>query len=463
MSIFEQNGASIPDGSIGVVKLSATGAPDNTTFLRGDNTWAAPAGGGDMLASNNLSDLVNSTTALTNLGFTASITELNYTNGVTSAIQTQINGKAASSHNHILADITDSGALAALATVGTAQIDNNSVTLAKLADMATASFVGRNTAATGDPEILSAVTARSILNVENGATADQTTEEIQDAAWAAVSTGAQTGITVTYQDATNDVDFVVTNAAAIGNLSGTNTGDQTITLTGDVTGTGTGSFATTISADAVDIAMLSATGMPDNTTFLRGDNTWATPAGSGDMVLAGVQTVTGAKTFNSGKMLHAGSTSGTTELNAAAIAGTTVITMPATTGTMALTSDIPTDVAKGQLAIDIDGAGSAITTGTYGYWRVPYDCTIDSNDLVADVSGSIVLDVWVDAYANYPPTVADTVTASAKPTLSTAIKSQDATLTGWTTSLTEGDYIGVNVDSVATITKAVLSLNVTRT
>jgi len=34
---------------------------------------------------------------------------------------------------------------------------------------------------------------------------------------------------------------------AVANLSGTNTGDQTITLTGDVTGTGTGSFATTLS------------------------------------------------------------------------------------------------------------------------------------------------------------------------------------------------------------------------
>lgn len=34
-------------------------------------------------------------------------------------------------------------------------------------------------------------------------------------------------------------------------VSGTNTGDQTISLTGDVTGSGTGSFATTISANAV--------------------------------------------------------------------------------------------------------------------------------------------------------------------------------------------------------------------
>jgi hypothetical protein len=40
------------------------------------------------------------------------------------------------------------------------------------------------------------------------------------------------------------------------NLSGTNTGDQTITLTGDVTGSGTGSFVTTIANGAIDTATL---------------------------------------------------------------------------------------------------------------------------------------------------------------------------------------------------------------
>ena len=39
-------------------------------------------------------------------------------------------------------------------------------------------------------------------------------------------------------------------------LTGTNTGDQTITLTGDVTGTGTGSFAATIAASAVTYAKI---------------------------------------------------------------------------------------------------------------------------------------------------------------------------------------------------------------
>ncbi len=40
------------------------------------------------------------------------------------------------------------------------------------------------------------------------------------------------------------------------NLSGSNTGDQTITLTGDVTGTGTGSFAATIANNAVTYAKM---------------------------------------------------------------------------------------------------------------------------------------------------------------------------------------------------------------
>ena len=48
------------------------------------------------------------------------------------------------------------------------------------------------------------------------------------------------------------------------------------THTGDVTG----ATALTIAADAVDIAMLSATGTADATTFLRGDNAWAAAGGN---------------------------------------------------------------------------------------------------------------------------------------------------------------------------------------
>ena len=44
----------------------------------------------------------------------------------------------------------------------------------------------------------------------------------------------------------NIEDLTIAQAKTLLNLTGTNSGDQTITLTGDVTGTGTGSFATTV-------------------------------------------------------------------------------------------------------------------------------------------------------------------------------------------------------------------------
>lgn len=73
------------------------------------------------------------------------------------------------------------GTLATQNTVATADIDNNAVTLGKLATMATDSFLGRDTAGIGDPEVISAANARTILNVEDGATADQTDAEIETA------------------------------------------------------------------------------------------------------------------------------------------------------------------------------------------------------------------------------------------------------------------------------------------
>lgn len=116
-----------------------------------------------------------------------------------------------------------------------------------------------------------------------------------------------------------------------------------------------------------------------------------------------------------------------------------------------------------EVAFVIDGGGSAITTGIKGDLRIPYGCTINSATLLADQSGSIVIDIWKDTLANYPPTVADTITASAKPTLSTATNVTDTTLTGWTTAVTAGDTLRFNVDSITTCTRVFVGLKVTKT
>jgi hypothetical protein len=77
-----------------------------------------------------------------------------------------------------LASISDSGALAALGTVGTSEIDDEAVTLPKMAHIATASIMGRVTASTGDVEVLTAAQVRTLINVEDGATGDQTASEL---------------------------------------------------------------------------------------------------------------------------------------------------------------------------------------------------------------------------------------------------------------------------------------------
>ena len=117
------------------------------------------------------------------------------------------------------------------------------------------------------------------------------------------------------------------------------------------------------------------------------------------------------------------------------------------------------------IGITIDGAGSAITTGVKGFVVVPFAGTITKATLLSTdasaTAGSVVIDVWKDSYANYPPTDADSITAAAPPTLSAANKSEDSTLTGWTTAISAGDVLGFNVDSATTVTRVTLALEVT--
>jgi len=110
----------------------------------------------------------------------------------------------------------------------------------------------------------------------------------------------------------------------------------------------------------------------------------------------------------------------------------------------------------------IDGGGVAITTGQKGHISLPFAGTIISATLLADRSGSIVIDIWKDTYASYPPDNADSITASAPPTITSTTKSTDTTLTGWTKTFAAGDIMAFNVDSVTTIQRVNLTLVVRR-
>ena len=126
------------------------------------------------------------------------------------------------------------------------------------------------------------------------------------------------------------------------------------------------------------------------------------------------------------------------------------------------TDDLGVDYRVNQTAtfqFVIDGAGAAITAGVKGDLEIPNDFRIDRVTMLADVSGSIIVDIWTDTYALYPPTNADTITSSTPPTLTGAIKSQDTTLTTWNRDLVAGSTLRFNVDALATsITRVTVSI-----
>lgn len=144
----------------------------------------------------------------------------------------------------------------------------------------------------------------------------------------------------------------------------------------------------------------------------------------------------------------------TVKLGMTAIGATVVEAAAATDAQQAI------GVQFSNLWVTVDGQGSVPTTGSKGYLEVPFACTIVGATMVSDRTGSAVIDVKKSDYAGFPTNAS--ICAAAKPTLTAARKSQDLTLTGWTTALAKGDILEFNLDSAATLYRVMLSLQVVR-
>jgi len=133
------------------------------------------------------------------VGYTLTTATVSVLGGIKVGGSLQINSSVLDIGNGDKGDIVVSGTGGDIGNIWT--IDTASVTLAKMADMATSSLIYRRTSGSGVPEVNTLAQLKTDLGLTNS-----------------------------------------------------NSGDQTITLTTDVSGTGTGSFATTIQAGVVTFA-----------------------------------------------------------------------------------------------------------------------------------------------------------------------------------------------------------------
>ncbi len=176
----------------------------------------------------------------------------------------------------------DKGDITVSAAGATWTIDAGVVTLAKMADITTATLIGRTTAGTGVPEALTPAQGRTVLGLGTLATQSGTFS---------------------------------------GTSSGTNTGDQTITLTGDITGSGTGSFVTAITTNAVvlsDLAQVATSTFLGRITAATGNVESLTVAQT-KTVLAYTSADIGAATAAQANATHTGDATGATALTLATV------------------------------------------------------------------------------------------------------------------------------------------------
>lgn len=114
------------------------------------------------------------------------------------------------------------------------------------------------------------------------------------------------------------------------------------------------------------------------------------------------------------------------------------------------------------LEIHIGDGSAVITTGIKLDIPLHFPFTILGWTALADVSGSIQVDLWVDTRGNYPPTDADSITASDPIAISSNDDAEDMAPTGWTTAITPTPTASwtmrVNVDSCTSIKRVTIGL-----
>jgi hypothetical protein len=184
-----------------------------------------------------------------------------------SAVMTYEGVWNANTNSPSLADgVGDTGMVYRVSTAGTQNLGSGSITFDVGDYVIYNGTVWEKSDTTDAVASVNGATGVVTVNAINQLTGDVTATAASGSESKATTVAAIQGTTVSGTTGTGNVVFSASptisgtlSAATVtasgnitgANLSGTNTGDQTITLTGDVTGSGTGSFATTIANNAI--------------------------------------------------------------------------------------------------------------------------------------------------------------------------------------------------------------------
>ena len=95
------------------------------------------------------------------------------------------------------------------------------------------------------------------------------------------------------------------------------------------------------------------------------------------------------------------------------------------------------------LLVTIGDRSTVIATGVKGSLPVQFPFTILGWTALADVSGSIQVDVYKDTRANHPANNSDSITASDPIVISSQDEAEDLAPTGWTVDVASGDTLTV--------------------
>lgn len=103
-----------------------------------------------------------------------------------------------------------------------------------------------------------------------------------------------------------------------------------------------------------------------------------------------------------------------------------------------------------------------------GYMPVPFSGVITSASLLSHTpNGSVSVDIWKCSYTNFDggvthPLVGDSITAGNYLIISSGTKYLDPNLTGWTTTVNQGDILAFYLNSVSNMNVLTISLDISR-